>query len=316
MSDLQLADHVGAYLRLHQKVLGKDFQDEAKVLRLFAKFHASLGHHQPVSQEMAIAFATDNPSRSAERCWKRYNVVRYFAHYLAVYVPGTSTMDPRALSRHYRRTPPYIFTDEVLERLLQEALNPCKSQISAATHHTAFGLAVSTGLRVGEVAALDKTDVDLDEAVLQVRNTKFRKDRVVPIHATTAQALRDYARVRDAAFPNLDCSAFFISTTHRDRYFEESLSYAFSSVASRAGIRRPDGKTPRFHSLRHTFAVRRLIEWYRDGADVQALLPSLATYLGHVNYSSTAYYLTATPELLLLAAKRASVALREGGRHA
>jgi len=311
MMDTPLKEHIASYLRLHQQSLGKSFESEAKILRSFEHFVQSRGHLGPITQELVVAFATDDGKRSPERSWKRYNVVRYFAQYLSVFVPGTSTLDPRALRRHYKRPPPFIFTDDELDRLFREARSPLKSQISAATHYTAFGLAVSTGMRVGEVAALDVGDVDYEAALLKVRNTKFRKDRLVPIHATTVTALRDYARLRDAVFQDRTTKAFFVSTTRRGRYYKDALTWAFTAIARRAGIQRPDGCVPTFHSLRHTFAVKRLTEWYREGLDVQAMLPVLATYMGHVNYTSTAYYLTATPELLALAAQRAAKYMEE-----
>lgn len=304
MTTPTMKEHIASYLQLQQKTLGKSFVDEAKVLRSFEKFVASRAHLGPITQELALAFATDDGRRSPSRSWKRYNVVRHFAQHLAVFVPGTSVLDPRALRRHLKRPPPFIFGDDELTRLLGEARSPRKSQLAASTHHTAFGLAVSTGLRAGEVIGLDDEEVDLDGCLLKVRDTKFRKDRLVPIHASVAVAMREYRAVRDVAFPTRKDTAFFVSTTKGKRFYKDSLTLAFSEVAQRAGIRRPDGHEPTFHSLRHTFAVRRLMAWYREGVDVQAMLPVLATYMGHVNYTSTAYYLTATPELLALAADR------------
>lgn len=304
MTNTPLKEHIASYLRLQQHTLGKTFADEAKVLRSFERYIASRGLLDPVTQEIAVAFATNDGKRSPERSWKRYNVVRHFAQHLAVFVPGTSTLDSRALRRHHKRPTPFVFTDEELIRLLREARSPRKAQVTAATHHTAFGLAVSAGLRVGEVIGLDNDDVDLDAALLKVRDTKFRKDRLVPIHATTVAALREYVALRDEAFPDRTTEAFIVSTTRLGRFYKDSLTLAFTTTARRAGLRRPDGREPTFHSLRHTFAVRRLVEWYRAGVDVQAMLPVMATYMGHVNYTSTAYYLTATPELLALAADR------------
>lgn len=304
MNSTPLKEHIASYLRLQQEALGKSFADEAKVLRSFERYVASQDHLGPITQELAVAFATDDGKRSPERSWKRYNVVRHFAQHLAVFVPGTSALDPRALRRQQKRPTPFVLTDDELGRLLREACCPLKTRLAAKTHHTVFGLAVSTGLRVGEVTGLDNDDVDLDTGLLKVRNTKFRKDRLVPIHATAVAALREYAEIRDAAFPEPATDAFFISTTRGRRYDEDSLTQAFTTAARKARLRRADGRTPTFHSLRHTFAVRRLVEWYRAGVDVQAMLPVLATYMGHVNYTSTAYYLTATPELLALAADR------------
>jgi hypothetical protein len=111
MTDTPLREHIASYLRLHQQSLGKSFVDEAKVLRAFDRYVSSCGYLGPVTQELAIAFATDGGKRSPERSWKRYNVIRFFAQYLAVFVPGTSTLDPRALRRHYKRSPPFIFSE-------------------------------------------------------------------------------------------------------------------------------------------------------------------------------------------------------------
>jgi integrase len=308
-------EHIASYLRLQKKTLGKAFVDETKVLHCFGKYIASRKHLGPITQEIAIAFATDNGKRSPQRSWKRYNVIRHFAQYLAVFVPGTSILDPRVLRRHAKRTAPFVFTDDELGKLLREARSPRKSQLAASTHHTAFGLAVSTGLRVGEVIGLDNDEIDLDAGLLKVRDTKFRKDRLVPIHETTVAALREYIVIRDIAFRERSSNAVFLSTTRNGRFYKDSLTLAFTEVARRAGVRRPDGREPTFHSLRHTFAVRRLMEWYRAGVDVQAMLPVLATYMGHVNYTSTAYYLTAAPELLALAADRHNTYVEEV-RHA
>lgn len=145
--------------------------------------------------------------------------------------------------------------------------------------------------------------------MLAIKQTKFRKDRLVAIHPTTLEVLRNYAAVRDAAFPDCGCPAFFINMRRR-RFARKTLRVAFYELTRRAGLRSPKGKGPRFHDLRHAFAVRRLAAWYRAGIDAQAMLPALATYMGHVHYSDTAYYITATAELLSLAAGRYHSSLR------
>lgn len=166
-----------------------------------------------------------------------------------------------------------------------------------------FGLAASTGLRSNEIISLDRDDVRLDSGLLTIRCTKFQKDRLVPVHPTTLKVLRDYAALRYAHFPKPADSAFFLNMWG-SRFSRRNFGFAFYQLACSTGIRKAGGRGPSFHDLRHTFAVRRLVAWYQEGKDVQAMLPLLATYMGHVHYSSTAYYLTATPELLALAAKR------------
>ncbi|KSV84136.1 tyrosine-type recombinase/integrase [Sinorhizobium sp. GL28] len=167
-----------------------------------------------------------------------------------------------------------------------------------------IGLLASTGLRSGEALRIDRADVDLTSGVPSIRKTKFRKDRLVPVHPTTLDALRAYARQRDLAYPKSKDRAFFLSS-RGNRLSSAGLQLAFAAACKIAGL--DDGKALRPHDLRHRFAVTRLAAWHREQADVQALLPLLATYLGHTRYSDTAYYVTATAELLGIAAERAFV---------
>jgi len=167
---------------------------------------------------------------------------------------------------------------------------------------TLIGLLASTGLRSGEVVRLDRGDVDLTRGVVLIRKTKFRKDRLVPIHPTTQAALRRYARERDAVFSKPKDEAFFLSS-RGGRLSTAGLQGNFAKARKLAGL--DDGKPLRPHDLRHRFAVTRLRLWHQQRADVQTLLPLLATYLGHASYSDTAYYLTGSSDLLAVAAERA-----------
>jgi len=158
---------------------------------------------------------------------------------------------------------------------------------------TLIGLLASTGLRSGEALRLDRADVDLAGDALTIRKTKFRKDRLVPVHATTRGALRQYAHDRDAAFSTPKDCAFFLSS-RGNRLSSPGLHIAFADIRKLAGL--DDGKPVRPHDLRRRFAVTRLALWHQQRADVQALLPLLATYLGHASYSDTAYYVTGTAD--------------------
>ena len=171
------------------------------------------------------------------------------------------------------------------------------------TLHTIIGLAASTGLRISEVIRLDREDVDLKTGVLNIRCSKFNKSRLVPLHQTSLEVIRNYAAARDAAFPNGKALAFFVNTLQK-RCVRNTVQQLFAGVACRAGLRGPKGRGPTFHDLRHRFATKRLVLWYEAGVDVQAMLPALATYMGHVHYTDTAYYLTATAELMALASER------------
>lgn len=297
------ARRLAEYIRL-RRGLGFQLEAQAAVLRAFDTYVHRRSYRGPLTQTLALAFATHSRTVSQTECWRRYQFIRHFAEYLRAFDPDAPPLDPKALRKVSERRPVYIYTDADLSRLLREArcLSP-KHPLRGLTLHAMTGLAASTGLRIGEAVRLDKVDVDLERGVMIIRRTKFKKDRLVPMHATVVAVLCRYADARDAACHNADSPAFFISV-RQQRLSRNTVEGAFRTLAHRAGLRGPKGKGPSFHGLRHRFAVRRLRAWYEDGIDVQGMLPALATYLGHVKYTDTAYYLTATSELMGLAAAR------------
>ncbi len=172
----------------------------------------------------------------------------------------------------------------------------------AATYAAFIGLLAVTGLRSGEALRLDRTDVDLDRGVLTVERTKFGKTREVPLHPSTVAALADYDRTRQRAFPGVP---WFFANTKGTRLHAPDIYKAFAALVETAGITSdPGARRPRPHDLRHSFAVETLTGWYRDGQDIEARLPMLSTFLGHLEPTMTYWYLSATPELLALAARR------------
>lgn len=163
-----------------------------------------------------------------------------------------------------------------------------------------------TGMRHAEALALDRRDVDLDAGVLTIRRTKCRKTRLVPVHETTCEHLREYARRRDDIHRVPKSDAFLISERGL-RLVQASVQHTFVVISRQIGLRVPErshGHGPRLHDLRHRLAVATLVRWYRGGVDVDARLPILATYLGHTKVSDTYWYLSAVPELVCLAMAR------------
>ena len=305
------ADRLDAYVKL-RRGLGLKFTKQESDLHAFDRYVDERAYEGLLTQELALDYATAKTDVSQGWCARRYQVVRHFSDYLATFEPLTPRLDPKALRRPPTRPAACIFTEDEIAAFLHEARHvSTRNPVRGITLHAMVGLAASTGMRVGEVVRLDKADVDLDVGVLTVRRTKFAKDRLVPVHTTTRYVLRNYAAVRDTTFVDCGCPAFFVNLCRR-RYSEHTLSLAFWNLACRVGLRSDKGKGASFHSLRHSFAVRRLVARYRAGIDVQAMLPALATYMGHVHYRDTAWYLTATPELLGLAAGRYEDARKEG----
>jgi integrase len=296
-----LAERVECYIELRRS-LGYTFYKQAGTLRAFVRYVDSSELDGPVTRDMALNFVLSFSGHANSRAI-RHGVLRRFCEYLAVYDARTDVLDRRALPRSRAIPPPRILSDAELASLMAAC-----SRISPATPHrgrtlaTLIGLLASAGLRSGEALRLDRADVDLAGGVLTIRKTKFRKDRLVPVHATTRIALRQYAHDRDRVFSTPKDCAFFLSS-RGNRLSSPGLQSAFAETRKLAGL--DDGKPIRPHDLRHRFAVTRLALWHQERADVQALLPLLATYLGHASYSDTAYYITGTADLLAMAADRA-----------
>jgi integrase len=267
----------------------------------FDRYAVERGHAGPLTLSLVTDFVCRNNGSAITKA-EHYQILRHFADYLCVYEPRTERLPASLFQRPRSHPAPYIFTNNELAHLVEAARNVSRRMpMRGRTLQTIIGLTACTGLRKSEVRGLDRADVDLAQGVLHIRNTKFDKSRRLPLHPSTTVVLAAYADARDRYFGVIACPAFF-PTIWRTHFASVTLHQSFREACERAGICRKQGPGPRFHDLRHTFAVRRLADWYREGADVQAMLPALATYMGHGHYTDTAWYLTATAELLGLAA--------------
>ena len=294
---------VDDYVRF-RRCLGHAFVSQAATLGSFRDFIKKGRHSGPLTQDLAIAFVLSSDVTLNVRAW-RFRVLRRFAEYLAVFDARTEVLDTKALPPSRAIPPARILDAGEITRLLLAARDGSPHQpLRGLTLYTVLGLLASTGMRSGEALRLDRSDVDLTTGVLQVRQTKFRKNRLVPVHATTREVLRTYAAARDAAFPKPQSPAFFFSL-RGCRLSATGFGGAFGQARRRVGLDAGGLRPVRAHDLRHRFAVTRLVMWHREGVDVQTQLPLLATYLGHVRYSDTAYYVSGTADLLGLAAERA-----------
>ena len=207
-----------------------------------------------------------------------------------------------------RSAPPYIYSSDELRRLF-DAIDVSRKRgfkLDASTLRTLLLLLYGAGLRLGEALRLTLADVDLSASVLTVRDTKFYKGRLVPVGPQLATVLRAYAECRAKRPASDGSNSSFLANTDGRPVPESTVQRAFMNLRRTAGIYSTDGTTrsPCLHSFRHTFAVHRLTSWYRQGADVQRLLPALSTYLGHKSLAGTQVYLPMTPELLQQASLR------------
>ncbi len=253
-----------------------------------------------ITTQLALEWAIKTSGRHPS---KRLTMVREFAKYAAAFDGRTEVPAKNLLFSKMVRPHPYIYSREEIRCLLETAWTWQGDQ-PRGTFYCLFGLLAASGLRIGEAIALQIPDVDLTSGVLTIRNTKFGKSRLVPLHPTTVRELRGYSGRRRKLLGQQPSTHFFINCEGKPLY-HQMIYRVFKTLSLKTGLRKKmSGPGPRLHDFRHRFAVHTLIDWYRSGEDVEARLPVLSTYLGHVSVESTYWYLTEYPELMNLAVQR------------
>ncbi len=302
---MTLTEAIEAYIAL-KRSLGAVFSAETRILRSFGRALGDIPL-DTIDRDATHAFCrgTGPPTRWWER--KHQALRGFFAYLLARGHLATSPLSEPG-PRIPRSFEPYLYSRGELQRLLDATaiLEDSRSPQQRETFRTLLLVLYGAGLRPSEGLRLRCCDVDLHERVLAIWDTKFFKSRLVPIGTALAAALRTYQEMRQGLpMPAGARSTFFASATGGAITLSR-LEKVFVRLREHAGLQSPPGARwqPRLHDLRHAFAVHRLIAWYRESADVQACLPLLSTYLGHVNVSGTQAYLSMTPELLAEASRR------------
>lgn len=276
-----------------------------------ARFVAAKRHRGPLTAElMAEWVRTAKDGNGDAGTWARsWGRLRHFICYLQQFEPDTELPEASLFGPEPGRVAPHIYHDDEIVELLAAArtLGPTGS-IRPFTYETLFGLMASTGLRVSEALHLRDADVDLKRGMLTIRQTKFAKSRQLPIHPSTVKALGCYRRQRERHLPTTAGMPFLISSRGRRLGLplsDRQVHRVFTGLRERLGwINRGGHEAPRLHDLRHTFAVRRLMRWYADGAEIDQKMLALATYMGHAEIFYTYWYLTGVPELMAITARR------------
>jgi integrase len=297
MSELRqaLADYLAV-----RRVLGYRLARAEKLLAQFLTYLEARGEGR-LTTEAALAWAT--LPGGAHRGWMsaRLSVVRRFAVYLRGIDPATEVPPSDLLPGRTGRATPYLYSEEDIAILMKVAAS-LRTPHHVATYRTLIALLWVSGMRVGEAIGLDRDDFDATGGLLTIRNGKFGKSRSLPLHPTTASAVSDYLRRGDR--PSASTSALFVSTAGTRLHYT-CVQVTFHRLVHRARLApRSAACRPRLHDLRHAFAVRSLLDAYRDGGDPAKRLTLLSTYLGHVDPGKTYWYLSAAPELLALAGER------------
>ncbi len=295
---------VDEYLAL-RRGLGFKLESPSWLLHDFARYADRIGHRGPITVDLAVNWAQRSTSPHAAQAVRRLGAVRQFARHRAAIDPANEIPPAGLLGRRPGRKQPHIYSESEIAALLEQAslLLPHRG-LRPKTYVAFFSLLVSTGLRLSEACHLLLGDVDLREGVITVREGKFRKSRLVPLHPSTTKALNEYAAHRTADRDTLPSDRFF-HTEFAPTLTRAAIKKTFSRLRHRLGWT-ADGRArrPRIHDLRHTFAVRRLLRWHSDGAAVDRKILALSTYLGHVKVTDTYWYISAVPELLAVTSER------------
>ena len=288
----------------YKRKLGVQLHTEAWQLLRFAKYADKSGHTGPVTTELALKWACLPQKSSQPYQAFRVRIVRRFAKYQAIFYPKTEIPPPRILGPNYRRTEPYIYSQQEISALLGACsqLRPVDG-LRPRTYATLFGLLACTGLRISEALKLSRDDVDLTNGVMLIAKTKFRKSRLVPIDISVLKVLSKYADFRDQYHPIAKSKKFFLSEKGSS-LVHSTVAHTFIKLRKKLGWRTKGQRQPRIRDLRHSFACRRLLLWYEQGVDINHAIYSLSTYLGHVGVSNTYWYLTGVPELFAIAVKK------------
>lgn len=299
---IPLVQAVDDYVAM-RRALGYQLTEHGRVLPQFARFLDERGEPL-ITTVLALEFAM-LPAEASVVWWhQRLAIVRGFARYLQTFDARHEVPPVNLLPATFRRARPYLFSEVEIEAMLQAARS-MRPPLRAASCEALIGLLAVSGMRVSEACGLDRADVELAESRLTVRHAKNGRSREIPLHPSTVAALDRYARARDELCPHPKDPAAFFLTGGGGRPIRQTVGHWFDRLRHATGLDQETlGRRARLHDVRHSYVLRVLLGWYRDGEDIEAQLPRLSTVLGHVHPSDTFWYVEAAPELLALACER------------
>lgn len=297
---------IESFLEL-KRTMGRGYQGPENVLRIFDRYAAGLNRPiEAMTREIVHGWLTERPDLAPRTQLGRTSILRQFCIYLARTDPRTYVPDRALLPVTLPILRPHVFSEGEVRALVRVARSWSQHGWKARplTLSTMVIVLYGTGLRRREICRLRLADLDLEARTLFVHKTKFNKSRMVPFSPGLAEQLHGYLDVRLRRSPTDRHASLFV-TRRQQGYGPTKLSGVFHELVKTAGIvSAPGRRAPCLHGMRHTYAVHRLLRWYREGADLEAMLPVLATYMGHVNPLSTFVYLNATDELFREASRR------------
>lgn len=310
-----LSQELDRYLAIRRS-LGFELRTDERILRRFIEYAEQRGAEH-LNAETFIKWRESFGDASQYTWSRRLGIVRIFVQWLHGIDPRHEVPSRDLIPSRQRRNKPHIYTPEQIRAIVETATTlQSINGIRSLTYPTLFGLIAVTGLRISEAISLDSGDVDLETGVLTLRKGKLGKARLIPVSMCTTLKLAAYAKERDRLLER-SSQPFFVAD-HGERVGDCSARYNFAVVCQSLGLREKQrfnkhGRGPRIHDLRHTFAVRTMLNWYRSGMDPAREMIKLTTYLGHANPEHTYWYIEAVPELLALASARAERSIAAEG---
>jgi integrase len=298
-----LRDAIVDYLTLRRS-LGFKLRATAASLIEFASFLEQKAAPY-ITTALALEWAMQHVDHQPCTWAQRLGFVRVFARHWSATDPRTEIPPAGLLPFRGQRARPYLYTEQEVQSLLVAAkrLSPSNG-LRPWTYHCLFGLLAVSGLRISEAIKLDRQDVDFNQGLLTIRQTKFNKSRLIPLHVSTRDVLAEYAQRRDRLIPT-QSSLCFLLNDHGRCLESSNVRRTFYALSRQIGLRGAvDHTGPRLHDFRHRFALKTLIHWYRTGEDIERRLPVLSTFLGHSHAADTYWYISIHPELMGLATKR------------
>jgi integrase/recombinase XerD len=293
-----LRQAVQDYLTMRRS-LGYKLHSTGKALLDFVTFMEQ--HRAPyITHSLALAWAKQPSSVRPDEWARRLSCVRIFARHRSAADPRTQIPPAGLLPYRPKRARPYLYSDKEIKDLLSAALQlPSSKGLRPWTYHCLLGLLSVSGMRVSEAQNLELKDVDLRAGVLTIRGAKFGKSRLVPVHASTRRVLADYITRRERTWAKRPVSSYLFVSGWGNRLDGGDIRRTFYALSRQIGLRGPsDSHGPRLHDMRHGFASKTLLRWYRAGENAERRLPILPAYLGHVHWSDTFWYVSALPELM------------------
>lgn len=296
---ISIKKQVMMYIK-HREIMGYVDANTKNSLLDFADYSHKKGQDKFITIEIALEWVVTSKRNKRSAFAIRLGMLHTFAKYCKAIEPKTE-IPPRGLhgSTLHRPTPHIYTKNEIYSLMSATKLIDQKKEINIITLKYIIGLIVSTGIRISEAIKLVDKDVDLENGILQINESKAHKSRYLPLHTTTTQALKKYVMLRDNEIKNRSNLSFFINDKGNSISIGK-IEVDYKLLRETAGLK----NNPRLYDFRHTFACNRLLKWYEEEKNIDAMIIYLATYLGHSSVLNTYWYLTATPELFSIVSKR------------